>query len=264
MSDNTKLVVTLEDGVKRITFNRPERRNAIDFEMFTQLAAAIHEAAEDDSRVLVLAGAGDSFCSGLDLTSIDPAGVASLDVAAAVRELINPAITSLRALAKPVIARVHGTAVGIGFSYVLASDLCVASDTSVFSQSFVRIGLMPDGGSTYFLPRLVGRARAFELMASGEQINAQQALALGLINRVVPYAELDATVNQMAASLAQSPALSLAKIKAALSRTEASDLAAALDFEAEGQNECFHSADFLEGVQAFMQKRRAVFGKKSG
>jgi 2-(1,2-epoxy-1,2-dihydrophenyl)acetyl-CoA isomerase len=263
LPDNTKLVVTLEDRIKRITFNRPERRNALDFEMFEQLAAAIKESVKDESRVVVLAGAGDSFCSGLDLTSIDPAAIATLDVAKAVRELINPAIEGLRSLAKPVIARVHGSAVGIGFSYVLASDFCVASEASLFSQSFVRIGLMPDGGSTYFLPRLVGRARAFELMALGEQFDAREALRLGLINRVVPFEELDRAVDQLAARFVASPALSLAKIKAALYRAEASDLAGALDFEAEGQQACFRTADFREGVTAFMQKRSAVFGKKS-
>jgi 2-(1,2-epoxy-1,2-dihydrophenyl)acetyl-CoA isomerase len=262
MSD--KLLVTLEDGVKRITFNRPERRNALDFEMFGRFAEAIKEAAADGARVIVITGAGDSFCSGLDLSSVGAGDLRSLDVAATVRELINPPILAMRALAKPIIARVHGPAAGIGFSYVLASDIRVASAEATFSQSFVRVGLMPDGGSTYFLPRLVGYAKAFELMATGAQIGAREALELGLVNRVVPPEELDATVNELAGRLAASPQPSLARIKAALARSEQAELAAALDFEAEGQAACFASADFLEGVTAFMQKRPPAFGKTSG
>ncbi|PYS80225.1 MAG: hypothetical protein DMF66_00075 [Acidobacteria bacterium] len=158
----------------------------------------------------------------------------------------------------------HGPAVGIGFSYVLASDISVATREATFSQSFVRVGLMPDGGSTYFLPGLVGYARAFELMATGATIKAEEALRLGLVNHVVPREELDPMVDALAARLAAAPQPALARIKAALSRGEQERLAAALDFEAEGQADCFASSDFLEGVTAFMQKRAPVFGKGKG
>jgi 2-(1,2-epoxy-1,2-dihydrophenyl)acetyl-CoA isomerase len=262
MNTNNKLLVTLEDGIKRITFNRPERRNAIDFEMFEAFAEAVRESAMDESRVVVITGAGEAFCSGLDLTALNPKELMSLDVGAKVRELINPPVLQLRSLAKPVVARVHGPAVGIGFSYVLASDICIASDTASFSQSFVRIGLMPDGGSTHFMPNLVGYAKSFELMATGAVIPADEALRLGIVNRVVPHSELDATVDETAARLAAAPQPSLARIKAALSRADHERLAAALDFEAEGQAECFRSADFIEGVTAFMQKRAPEFGKR--
>ncbi len=229
MNTDKKLLVTLDErGVKRITFNRPERRNAVDFEMFRELSEAVRGSEEDESRVLVITGAGDSFCAGLDLSALNPAEFGSLDVAAAVRELINPPILRLRALKKPVIARVEGAAVGIGFSYVLASDIRVASESATFSQSFVRIGLMPDGGSTHFLPRLVGYARAFELMSSGATLSAQEAHALGIVNRVVPPSELDATVEELAARLAASPQPSLARIKSALARQDEEGLAAAL------------------------------------
>ena len=256
-----KLQVTLDAGVKRITFNNPARRNAVDFEMFEAFAAAVAESATDESRVVVITGAGDFFCAGLDMKSVSPSELASLDVAARIRELINPPVAALRSMPKPVVARVHGPAAGIGFSYVLASDVVVASEEATFSQSFVRVGLMPDGGATYLLPALVGRLKAFELMARGEPVTAPEALGLGLVNAVVPRAHLDAFVDDLAAMLAAAPQPSLARIKAALSLSERQALAASLDFEADGQAECFRSADFAEGATAFMQKRPPRFGK---
>jgi 2-(1,2-epoxy-1,2-dihydrophenyl)acetyl-CoA isomerase len=264
MNTNEKLLVTLDAGVKRITFNNPARRNAVDLGMFAAFAEAVEETAHDESRVLVITGTGDAFCSGLDLSSISPAELATLDVRAKMRELINPPVLRLRALRKPVVARVHGQAVGIGFSYALASDVCVASTAATFSQSFVRVGLMPDGGSTYFLPALVGRAKAFELMATGAALSAEDALRLGLVTRVVAPEELDASVEELVARLAAAPQPALARIKAALARPEHEQLAAALDFEAEGQADCFRSPDFAEGVTAFMQKRPPQFGKGKG
>jgi enoyl-CoA hydratase/carnithine racemase len=259
--NNEKLQVTLDAGVKRITFNNPARRNAIDFGMFEAFAAAVEESATDDSRVLVITGAGEAFCSGLDLGSISPAELATMDLAARVRELINPPVMGLRTLPKPVVARVHGPAAGIGFSYVLAADVVVASDEATFSQSFVRVGLMPDGGATHLLPALVGRAKAFELMATGEVVSAQDAQRLGLVSRVVTRSELDSVCEELVVRLAAAPQPSLARIKAALNLSEQQALAAALDFEAEGQAACFRSPDFVEGVTAFMQKRAPQFGK---
>ena len=161
----------------------------------------------------------------------------------------------------PVIARVHGHAVGVGCNYALACDIIIASDQAVFGQVFIKIGLMPDGGGTFFLPRLVGYHKAFELMATGDIIEAQDAFQLGMVNKVVPFSELDATVDALAARLAKSPALAISRIKAGLNHGLKSDLASALDFEAVNQDACFHSPDFIEGVTAFMQKRKAVFGK---
>lgn len=256
-----KLLVTMEDGIKRITFNRPERRNSVDFEMFELFARAIEEAATDDSRVVILSGAGDSFSAGADLLAAGAGDISSVDVTAHLRQHTTPAILGLRALPKPVIARVRGAAVGIGCSYALACDVVVASADASFGLGFIKIGLMPDGGSTHFLLRRVGYAKAFELMATGEQIDAQEAFRLGLVNRVVAADELDATVNRLAAQFAHAPQPALAKIKQALNRSEHDDLAAALDFEAVNQNLCFHSPDFREGVTAFIEKRKPVFGK---
>ncbi len=261
MSDSEKLQVTLDAGVKRITFNNPARRNAVDFEMFEAFAAAVAESADDESRVVVVTGAGDFFCAGLDMKSVDPAELASMDVAARIRELINPPVRMMRESPKPFVARVHGPAAGIGFSYVLASDVVVASDEATFSQSFVRVGLMPDGGATHFLPARVGRLKAFELMATGDTLSARDALRLGLVSRAVARAALDAAVEQIVAGLAAAPQPSLARIKAALNLSDREALDAALDFEAQGQAECFRSADFVEGATAFMQKRPPRFGQ---
>jgi 2-(1,2-epoxy-1,2-dihydrophenyl)acetyl-CoA isomerase len=264
MNSEAKLLVTTEGGVRRITFNNPARRNALSLDTFALFAEAVEEAARDESRVVVITGAGDSFCGGLDLTSLSPEELARLDVAAKIRELINPPILRLRALRKPVVARVNGHVAGIGFSYVLASDVRVSTSDATFSQSFIRVGLMPDGGATHLLPALVGTVRAFELMTTGAPISAHDALGLGLLNRVVPREELDAAVDAVVAQLATAPQPALARIKAALARREHEALAAALDFEAEGQADCFRSPDFAEGVAAFMRKRAPEFGKGRG
>jgi 2-(1,2-epoxy-1,2-dihydrophenyl)acetyl-CoA isomerase len=261
MASSDKLLVTLEDGVKRITINRPERRNSVDVETIELLAEAIHSAAGDESRVVILTGAGDSFCAGADLQATS-AHIKSVDVTASLREHTNPTILAMRALPKPIIARVHGHAVGVGCNYALACDILIASEQAKFGQVFVKIGLMPDGGSTFFLPRTVGYAKAFELMATGDIISAQEALALGLVNRVVTIEELDTTVNAMAARLSTAAPIALRKIKEGLNHGLNSDLASALDFEAVNQGECFQSDDFAEGVRAFLEKRKASFQGK--
>ncbi|MGH9837440.1 MAG: enoyl-CoA hydratase/isomerase family protein [Blastocatellia bacterium] len=258
MSD--RLLITLENGVKRITFNNPARRNSIDFATINLFTDAIRQSAEDETRVVVITGAGDSFCAGADLQSLSSEGdIANHDVTESLRNGVNPGILAMRELPKPIIARVHGHAAGVGCNYALASDLIIASDQAFFSQVFVKIALMPDGGGTFFLPRLVGYNKTFELMALGDPISAQEALDLGMINRVAPFEELDKVVNGLAARLAQSPVIAMAKIKAALNRSLQSDLAAMLDFEAVNQGDCFRSNDFKEGVAAFLQKRKAVF-----
>jgi 2-(1,2-epoxy-1,2-dihydrophenyl)acetyl-CoA isomerase len=264
MTDQTgKLLVSLADGIKRITINRPERRNSVDGDTVRLLRDAVRESASDGTRVVVLTGAGDSFCAGADLAATSASDIAAFDVTKELRENVNPTILALRGLPVPVIARVHGTAVGVGCNYALACDLIVASEQASFGQVFIKIGLMPDGGSTFFLPRLVGYHKAFELIATGEIISAQEAQQLGLVNKVVPFGELDSTVDRLAALLANSPAVAIAKIKEGLNQGLQSDLSSALDFEAVNQDACFHSPDFIEGVTAFLQKRKAVFGKNA-
>lgn len=259
MASSDKLLVTLEDGVKRITFNRPERRNSVDTETVELLHEAITRSADDESKVVVLTGMGDAFCAGADLQATSERDIKSIDVTASLREHTNPTILAMRSLPKPIIARVHGHAVGVGCNYALACDILIASEQAKFGQVFVKIGLMPDGGSTFFLPRAVGYAKAFELMSTGDIISGQDAFALGLVNRVVPFEELDTTVNAMAARLAAAAPIALRKIKEGLNHGLNSDLASALDFEAVNQGACFQSDDFAEGVKAFLEKRKASF-----
>ena len=262
MSSSDKLLVTLEDGVKRITINRPQKRNSVDVETVELLHEAIERSAEDESKVVILTGTGDAFCAGADLQATSERDIKNIDVTASLREHTNPTILAMRGLSKPIIARVHGPAVGVGCNYALACDILIASEQAKLGQVFVKIGLMPDGGSTYFLPRRVGYAKAFELMATGDIISASEALALGLVNRVVPFEELDTTVNAMAARLATAAPIALRKIKEGLNHGQNSDLATALDFEAVNQDACFHSEDFMEGVAAFLEKRKPHFQGK--
>ncbi|MBO0719642.1 MAG: enoyl-CoA hydratase [Blastocatellia bacterium] len=257
-----KLLVTLQNGIKRIAFNNPSRRNAVDSETIKAFDQAIEQSAGDETLVVILTGVGESFCAGAELHSIGSSELEKRNVTAMIREDVNPGIRGMRELPKPIIARVHGHAGGLGCNYALAADLIIASDQAFFGELFVRIGLMSDGGGSYFLPRLIGYHRAFEMMAIGDPIPAQQAFEMGIINRVVPHAELDATVDALAARLAAGPGLALAKIKAGLNFGLQTDLAGALEFEAVNQNDCFRSADFKEGVTAFLQKRKAVFTGK--
>jgi enoyl-CoA hydratase/carnithine racemase len=245
--------------VTRVTIDRPSRRNAVDLPTLAALRAALTSAANDDGRVVVLTGAGEAFCAGADLAATSAEDIARFDVTEALRDYNNPVVHAIRALSKPVIARVHGPAAGVGMNFALACDLIVASETATFGQVFVKIGLMPDGGSTYLLPRLVGYHKAFELMALGDLVTAREAERLGIVSRVVPAEQLDAAVDEVAGRLARAPRAAVAAIKRGLQHGETGDLAGALEFEAVHQDACFHSPDFVEGVTAFLQKRAPRF-----
>ena len=259
MADEPRLLVSLQDGVKRITFNAPQRRNAVDRATTERLLEVVRETARDGSKVVVLTGTGDSFCAGADLSAMKPG---DSDVTEYLRRVVNPTILALREMPKPVIARVHGHAVGIGCNYALAADIRIASTEAKFGQVFSKIGLIPDGGSTYFLPRMIGYPKAFEWMAAAAIIDAQQASSLGIVNSVVPLAELDGVVDDWCRRFQSMASLAIAGIKRALSFGESHTLAEALDCEAVTQKTCFDSADFREGVAAFREKRKAVFQGK--
>ncbi|HKR98337.1 MAG TPA: enoyl-CoA hydratase-related protein [Candidatus Dormibacteraeota bacterium] len=246
-------------GVLTLTLNRPERLNALTPELLDALTSLLRAADTDDSvRAIVITGAGRGFCSGHDLKAAAESG--DRDVRRALHEHYAPVIHSMRDTDKPIVAAVNGAAAGAGFSIVLAADLRLAAESASFAQAFVRIGLVPDTGSTYLLPALIGHARAAELMMLGEPVGAARALELGIVNRVVPDDRVLAEATAIAERLAAGP-MAVSLIKQLLRRTQeaGSDLASQMHAEEEAQGGAAASADFLEGIAAFTEKRPPRF-----
>jgi 2-(1,2-epoxy-1,2-dihydrophenyl)acetyl-CoA isomerase len=261
MNDRT-VVWEESDGVGRITLNRPDSLNAWTAEFGGELKQIIEGPAGSDSvRAVLITGAGRGFSSGADLKAgFDPHPEDGRpDVKKELHHVYHPAIAGIRRLPKPVITAVNGPAVGIGCSLALAGDLVMAAESAFFGLAFVNIGLMPDGGSTLFVPAAVGKARAFQMALLGERIPAQQALDWGLVNWVHPDDALMGEAEALAAHLAKGPTLSYAGSKRALNRMIYPDLDGQLDLEAEIQHELARTDDFLEGVGAFVEKREPAF-----
>ncbi len=250
------------DGVAWVTLNRPDALNAWIRQLGLDLQAALDTAAEDpEVRCVVLTGAGRAFSSGADLKAggeLAKEG-GGFDVLTPLREVYNPAILRARTLPKPVIAAVNGPAVGIGCSLALAADLVVAARSAYFLLAFVNIGLALDGGASQSLAVRVGHARAMEMAMLGERVGAEQALAWGLVNRVVDDEQLRPTVTELAQKLAAGPPGSYATIKRTINARTYDGFAEMLDLEAQLQQERAESQDFMEGVVAFVQKRPATF-----
>lgn len=246
----------LADGIATVTLNRPEVMNALNRVMRAELRIAIDHATTH-ARVLVLTGEGRSFCSGQDLT--DASNPAEVDFERTLREEYEPLLLSIVECPVPVLAAVNGAAAGAGANLALACDLVIAAETASFIQAFTRIGLMPDAGGTWWLPRQVGLPRAMGAMLLGDRIPAPQARDWGMIWDCVPDHEFHATMRAYAQRLAEGPTLAYRHIKRALSGSFDNDLRAQLALEAQGQGACGASADFLEGVTAFLQKRPARF-----
>ena len=245
------------DGVLTLTLNRPSVLNAVTDELLDSLFDSLQRARSDAAiRAVVLTGAGRAFSSGQDLKSAAAEG--DLDIRPHLRDHYAPVIRAMRELEKPVVAAVNGVAAGAGFSLALAADIRIAAESATFVQAFVRIGLVPDAGSTYFLPRLVGPAVAAELAMLGDTVDAARAERIGLVNRVVPDAELAETTHELAARLARGPR-SIGLIKRALNRSMGNDLQAQLAVEEVLQTESVATADFMEGIAAFLEKRTARF-----
>lgn len=241
-----------------VTLNRPDLLNAINEQMAAELNDAVGFAGRAaEVRCVVLIGAGRGFCSGQDLR--DRAGTTGISYGELLRARLNPIVLGLRALEKPVIAAVNGVAAGAGCSLALAADLRIASDRASFALSFSRIGLIPDGGATFFLPRLIGTARSLEIAFSGEAVEAAEALRLGLVNRVVPHDDLPASAFQLARRLAAGPTRALGLTKRAVNVGLCASLEAALENEAHLQEIAGHTADHGEGLAAFLEKRRPRF-----
>lgn len=249
------LLYEVTDGVAHITLNRPQVHNALSPDLILEITRAV-QAAEADAtvRVVLLTGAGDkAFCSGADLKA--GLGDAS-SMGDALRSRYNPMILALRNIPKPVVARLNGLAAGAGCSLALACDVILMSAEAYFSQIFINIGLMPDAGSTFFLPRLVGSARAFELASTGRRVYGPEAVQIGLAQRAVPATELDAAVHETLAYYRHAPTRAIGVMKQALNASLHSDLETMLDYEAEGQDQLSETRDAGEGIMAFLQKRQ--------
>ncbi|MFI5261555.1 MAG: enoyl-CoA hydratase-related protein [Candidatus Limnocylindrales bacterium] len=241
-----------------LTLDRPDALNALDAPLKAGLLAALRQAARDATvRAIVLTGAGRAFCAGQDLRET---GITGAAIGAEVREHYNPLIMALADLPKPVVAAVNGVAAGAGLSLALACDIRLASDSATFICAFGRVGLVPDSGLSWFLPRVVGMGRALEMALTTAPIDATTAERIGLVNRVVPSADLATEGLALAARLADGPPMAMGLTKRALLDAQSMDLEQALEREAQLQTAAGRSPDHAEGVAAFVQKRRPRFG----
>lgn len=253
------LLVTTEGPVVWLTLNRPTRKNALDRELVQRLGSALEFAtARAETRVIVLRGSGESFCAGADLGTMKPEALSDADLGERVAEF-HHLIRSIVDASQPVVAALDGPAVGFGADLALACDLRVATSRAYLQESFVHVGLMPDGGGTYWLPALVGLGRALEFLLLGTRLEAEQCLALGLVNRVVAPDALEQAAAAVAQQLAAAAPLAVASIKRAVRAAGREQLEAALSREKDGQLALLGSDDLREGVEAFFAKRAPRF-----
>jgi 2-(1,2-epoxy-1,2-dihydrophenyl)acetyl-CoA isomerase len=249
------------DGVARITLNRPDKLNSFNVAMHNELADALARVSADSSvRVVVLTGAGRAFCAGQDLAdrAVAPNG-APVDLGESIQKYYGPLVKALRALPVPVICAINGVAAGAGANIPLACDLVIAARSASFVEAFCKLGLIPDTGGTYFLPRLIGHARATALALLGEKLSAQQAAEWGLIWKCVDDDQLVAETEKLAQHFAGAPTLGLARSKQALQASGLNTLEQQLDLERDFMRELGRSTDYREGVAAFMEKRAPRF-----
>ncbi|MGA7867924.1 MAG: enoyl-CoA hydratase-related protein [Stellaceae bacterium] len=258
------VIVQRREAVLEILLNRPAVLNAANREMIGELAAAAADAAEDAvSRVVLLRGAGSYFCAGGDinmfgeLISLQPA--AREQALRAIVDTLHPLLTTLRQMPKPVVVAAQGAAAGFGLSLVLAADLAIAAEDCLFASGYIHLGTSPDGGMTMTLPRIVGLKRAAELMLLGDRFDARRALELGLVNRLVPPAGLEAEALALATRLAKGPTHGYGRTKALIEASIGQRLNAQLQRETESFAACAASEEFVEGVRAFLEKRRPDF-----
>jgi len=261
MPEYQTLLYSITEGVLNITMNRPEAYNAFNEQMKKDLNDAFKEAEKDAAvRCVVLRGAGDkAFCSGQDLKEH---GALKRSLKESLEKSYNPLVRRMRGMEKPIIGMINGVAAGAGCSVALACDMRIMSSTAKLIEIFIRIGLVPDSGSHWFLPRLVGMARAFEYAATGRDITAEEAEHVGLVNRVVPPDQLEKVTMEIATTLAQGPTRSIGLIKRTLNKGLVSDLDSLLDYEAYIQQAASETEDHKEGIAAFLGKRKAAFNGK--
>lgn len=246
------------DGIATITLNRPDVFNAFNDEQSYALQDVLKQVTRDDSvRVVVLTGAGKAFCSGQDLKDI--AQKENRSLSDSLHKRYNPIIRAIRQLPKPVICKLNGVAAGAGCSLALACDMVIASEASSLIEVFVNVGLVLDSGSSYFLPRIVGAKKAFELSTMGTKVTAQQALQWGMVNQVVAPEELDAAVQKVADYYKSAPTKAISLMKKMLDKSYTSTIDEMLDYEAYCQEIASNSDDYKEGVKAFNEKRKPEF-----
>jgi len=258
-----ELVLTKENGVATLTINRPERMNAMTTPMYHEMQRIVEDIREDDNtKVLILTGKDPAFCAGSDVRQRLSARIEGEVIEKSRKEMLEPVglVASMFAsLVKPTIAAVNGVATGAGLSFALLCDIRVASDKARFGAAWARVGLIPDLGATYTLPRLIGPDKAFEIFLTGDLIDASEAERVGLVTRVVPHDELMGHCHQFAQRIADGPSVAMELIKRAVYRGLHNDLDKQLDFETYAQNVCRQTEDHKEGVAAFMEKRKPAF-----
>jgi 2-(1,2-epoxy-1,2-dihydrophenyl)acetyl-CoA isomerase len=262
MSYETIQLEMRDDAVAVLTLNRPAALNALTVTMGHELRGAINEARERGARAVVLTGAGRAFCAGGDLREMQQMAEQGGRVEAFFDEplgLLNECILLIRQTPLPIIAAVNGSASGGGCNLALACDIVVAAESARFNQAFIKVGLTPDCGGTFILPRLVGWKLATELMMTGEQLSAERAVEIGMINRVVADEELMAAALALAAQLASAPTAAMGRIKQLLDQSATSDYSAQLELERQAQLQSGQTKDFREGVAAFIEKRPPRF-----
>src|SRR6266403_4788807 len=252
----SSILVSQDAGVLTITLNRPEKLNAFNPEMHSLLRQAIERAGDEaDIRAVLITGSGHGFCTGQDLAERDvSAGAAPIDLSVSLGSHYNPLVRRMRGLPKPIVCAVNGIAAGAGANVALACDLVLAARSASFVQSFARLGLVPDSGGTYFLPRLAGTARAMGLALLGEKLSAEDAERWGLIWKAVDDDKLLAEANALARTLAAGPTKGYGLVKRAIYASAGNSLEAQLDLERDLQRDAGSSADYREGVSAFMEK----------
>lgn len=262
--DYDTLRCEIDQRILTITLNRPDKLNALTDTMLRELDDAFSQAEADDAiHVIILTGTGRGFCPGQDLAAaLAQAASGALRYGEHLRALYNPLILRMRRLPKIIIGAINGVAAGAGMSLALACDLRIAAESASFMQAFVKVGLVPDSGSSWLLPRLVGPARALELMLSGRRVSAQEALTLGIVNEVTPDTDLMRRAIELASELANGPTVTIDYIKSAVEFALDHTLAEALDKEAELQDLAGQTADHIEGISAFLEKRLPQFRGK--
>ena len=250
----------IDDGIARLTFNRPDKLNSFNRQMHAEVRQVLEELPSSSARVLVLTGAGRGFCAGQDLAdrAVAP-GAAAVDLGESIEKYYKPLVLALGNLPMPVIAAVNGVAAGAGANIALCCDLVIAARSASFVQAFAKLGLVPDSGGTWLLPRLIGQARALGLTLLGDKLPAEQAAAWGMIWRCVADEEFDAAVEALASQLAIAPTRGLARTKAAIRGSWRHSLSEQLDIERDAQRELGESRDYAEGVAAFLDKRAPRF-----